>query len=141
LEPGGKGGSLSSQPWGKSAVGKVVMSFEECLGGWPAAERSDAPGLYDLGLRKLSHQPPNSSKSITTIAKSGKILAARTKRVAATDSPGTFGCATPGTIFAYRHNEVMAAGRVEATLTTNERAERPLVNPNGTNQHGCRNVE
>jgi hypothetical protein len=43
-----------------------LMSFEEFLGGWPAAERSDAPELCDLGLRKLSHQPPNSSKSIIT---------------------------------------------------------------------------
>jgi hypothetical protein len=35
--------------------------------GWPEAERSDAPELCSLGLRKLSHQPPNSSNGIITV--------------------------------------------------------------------------
>jgi hypothetical protein len=43
------------KPYVMSPHSRVMMSFEECLGRWPAAERSDAPELCSLGLRKLSH--------------------------------------------------------------------------------------
>lgn len=76
------------------------------------------------------------SRAVVLQRKLGPIVAAGMPRVAATDSTNPFDRAANRSVFSDRENEIFAACRMKSALSSDDVAQRQLVQADQADQHG-----